>query len=153
MSSLILSKKLKGTKAISLIYEQQCTENCPIHETCEFFGKQDKCRPHAEYCASIYEAALDVCAETFNTKEGIRIGTMLIPMFSVLFRIKVEYAAIRRIVYATESGDMRVHPIVGEMRKQVAAIEKAWNNLGYKGPLPVDQQKRNVDYVDALMGE
>jgi len=150
-----LNKGVQGTKAISLIYNHTCTAKCPVRHDCEFWKENKPCEPHAEYCASIFDAALDVCAETFNTKEGVRLGTMLLPMFSLLFKLKLEYAAAQQLIYRTDNGDVKVHPIVRELRSQIAATEKMWNNLGFKENLDLSKQPsfRGTDYVGALMGE
>jgi hypothetical protein len=149
--SIELKKKIHGTKAISLIYSKSCRENCPIAEECEFFGDQG-CKPHQEYTKAVYEAALDVCGKTFNTKEGVRIGCLLIPMFSILFELQLEYSMLDRMTFMTEKGDVKMHPILSEIRKQTSCIEKLWNNLGFKEALPLINPKLgNGSYVDEIM--
>jgi hypothetical protein len=117
----------------------------------EVFG-ENGCKPHAEYTKAVYEAALDVCGKTFNTKEGVRIGCLLIPMFSILFELQLEYSTLDRLTFITEKGDVKMHPILSEIRKQTSCIEKLWNNLGFKEPLPtINPKLGNGSYVDEIM--
>lgn len=152
MANLELRKQMLNTKAVSLIYSKPCRDRCPIAEECEFYNLDKPCKPHAEYTKAVYEAALDVVGKTFNTKEGVRIGCILIPMFSILFDLQVEYSTLQRLTFMTEKGDIKIHPLVAELRKQTSAIEKMWNNLGYKEPLPTLNPKLgDGSYVDEIM--
>ena len=152
MASITLKTNIEGTKAISLIYEKTCNEDCPLAEECDFWAEDKPCKPHAQYCKSVYVAALDVCGTTFNTKEGIRLGLLLIPMFSILFQLQLEYSTLRRLTFMTEKGDIKINPLVAEIRKQISAIEKLWNNLGFKEPLPlINPKKGDGSYVDEIM--
>ena len=152
MANLELRKQMLNTKAVQLIYRKPCRDRCPIAEECQFFGDNRSCKPHAEYTKAVYEAALDVCGKTFNTKEGVRIGCLLIPMFSILFDLQVEYSTLERLTFITEKGDIKIHPLVAEMRKQTSAIEKLWNNLGFKEALPtINPKLGDGSYVDEIM--
>ena len=132
MANLELRKQMLNTKAVQLIYRKPCRDRCPIAEECQFFGENKPCKPHAEYTKAVYEAALDVCGKTFNTKEGVRIGCLLIPMFSILFDLQVEYSTLERLTFLTEKGDIKIHPLVAEMRKQTSAIENCGTIWGLK---------------------
>lgn len=150
--SLELKKKIVDTKAVMLIYNKPCRENCPIASECQFFGIDRPCKPHAEYTKAVYEAALDVCGKTFNTKEGVRIGCLLIPMFSILFDLQLEYSTLHRLTVWNDKGDVKMHPIIAEIRKQTNTIEKLWNNLGFKEPLPaINIKTGDGSYVDEIM--
>ena len=152
MANLELRKNIHGTKAVSLIYGKPCRDRCPIAEECDYFGENKPCKPHAEYTKAVYEAALDVCGKTFNTKEGVRLGCLLIPMFSILFELQLEYSMLERLTFMTEKGDIKMHPILAEIRKQTSCIEKMWNNLGFKEPLPgINPKHGDGTYVDEIM--
>jgi hypothetical protein len=152
MANIELKKQIHGTKAVSLIYAKPCRDNCPIAEDCNFYGDAKPCKPHAEYTKAVYDAALDVCGKTFNTKEGVRIGCLIIPMFSILFDLQLEYSALERMTFMTEKGDIKMHPILSELRKQTALIEKMWNNLGFKEPIPQFNPKHgDGSYADEIM--
>ena len=152
MAHLELKKRLLDTKAVALTYAKPCRDRCPIAEECDYYGLNKPCKPHTEYTRAVYDAALDVCGKTFNTKEGVRIGCLLIPMFSILFDLQLEYSMLERLSFMTEKGDIKRHPLVGEIRKQTSAIEKMWNNLGFKEPLPLINPKHgDGSYVDEIM--
>jgi hypothetical protein len=73
-------------------------------------------------------------------------------MFSILFELQIEYSTLERLTVITEKGDIKMHPILSEIRKQTSAIEKLWNNLGFKEQLPVINPKLgNGSYVDEIM--
>ena len=152
MSNLELRKRVLNTKAVALIYSKPCRDRCPIAEECEFYSVDRPCKPHAEYTKAVYEASLDVVGKTFNTKEGVRIGCMLIPMFSILFDLQLEYSTLERLAVWNDKGDVKMHPIIAEIRKQTSAIEKMWNNLGFKEPIPAMNPKLgDGSYVDEIM--
>ena len=152
MSSLELKKQMLNTKAVALTFAKPCRDRCPVAEECDMFAVGRPCKPHREYTKAVYEAALDVCGKTFNTKEGVRIGCLLIPMFTVLFDLQLEYAALESLTFVTEKGDIKMSPIVAEIRKQTSAIEKMWNNLGFKEPLPTLNPKiGDGSYADEIM--
>lgn len=152
MSSLELKKQLLDTKAVALTFAKPCRERCPMAAECDMFQVGRPCRPHREYTKAVYEAALDVCGKTFNTKEGVRIGCLLIPMFSILFDLQLEYAALERLVVMNDRGEVKMHPVISEIRKQTSAVEKMWNHLGFKEPLPeINAKLGDRSYVDEIM--
>ena len=160
-----IKRGLIGSKAFAVYMSKTCTPSCPVFELCSevsYVGEEivSICQPHKKYIKDIYDAALDVAGTTFNTKEGIRIGTLILPMFSVLFSLHAEYTAITRVVYANAKGELKVHPVLAEIRKQTAAIENLWSAIGYSEKLvPPDgpnvgknKGKGTGAYVDAMMG-
>ena len=87
MANLELKKQMLNTKAVALIYAKPCRDRCPIAEECDYYRLDKPCKPHAEYSKAVYEAALDVCGKTFNTKEGVRIGCLQIGRASCRERV------------------------------------------------------------------
>lgn len=109
-------------------------DRCPISNRCENVSIQGSiCTPQKVYLEQIYSAALDMLGVSFSTREAVRLGVHIIPLYSILFELKIAAAKLDTVwEYYGAHGDPRVNPIYKEIRDHVKTIDDMWSKLGYK---------------------
>ena len=127
---------MKTENFIALIWNANkiCdSENCPIYSRCESCNPGDICFPHKTYLEQIYSAALDMLGVSLDTRQAVRLGLHVIPLYSMLFELKLAAAGIKSVwEHYGKSQDLRVNPIFREVREQTKLIDDMWSKLGYK---------------------
>jgi hypothetical protein len=110
------------------------SEKCPIVDRCSSFsGEGEICTPQKIYLENIYSAALDMLGISFSTREAIRLGVHIIPLYGILFELKIAVAGVGSVwEYYGAHGDRKVNPIYREIREHIKVIDEMWNKLGYK---------------------
>lgn len=106
---------------------------CPIRLRCEHITGGDICIPQKNYLESIYSAALDMLGISMSTREAVRLGVHLIPLYSILFELKIASSSLKSVwEYYGANGDPRINPIYREIREHMKVIDNMWASLGYK---------------------
>ena len=107
---------------------------CPIAGRCASITSDGEiCGPQSKYLESIYSAALDMLGVSLNTREAVRLGLHIIPMYSILFDLKIALAEVQSCwTYYGKHGDIKINPIYREIRDHIKAIDDLWSKLGYK---------------------
>ena len=109
------------------------SERCPIVGRCEHETDGDVCVPQKLYLENIYSAALDMLGISFSTREAVRLGVHLLPLYGILFELKIAASNLKSIwEYYGANGDIRVNPIYKEIREHTKTIDAMWSSLGYK---------------------
>ena len=109
------------------------SERCPIVGRCEHEDNGDVCVPQKLYLENIYSAALDMLGISFSTREAVRLGVHLLPLYGILFELKIAASNLKSIwEYYGANGDLRVNPIYKEIREHTKTIDAMWSSLGYK---------------------
>jgi len=109
-------------------------ENCPISDRCPNQGSDGSiCNPQKYYLENIYSAALDMLGISITTREAVRLGLHIIPLYSILFDLKIASSAIDSIwTFTGAHGDKKINPIYKEIREHIKCIDDMWSKLGYK---------------------
>ena len=110
-------------------------DNCDISGRC-VHGEGchvDLCVPQKLYLENIYSSALDMLGISLSTREAVRLGLHIIPLYSILFDLKIAAAGLSSVwEHYGKSADRRVNPIYREIREHIGSIDKMWQSLGYK---------------------
>ena len=73
------------------------SERCPIVGRCEHETDGDVCVPQKLYLENIYSAALDMLGISFSTREAVRLGVHLLPLYGILFELKIAASNLKSI--------------------------------------------------------
>ena len=120
---------------------------CPAYLECTFVFKDsvaDLCKQREEgiavelpkcglmhnYLLSVTEIIFRNYAEDLNEAQLYRIGMGLLPQYRQLCRFQIEELGLTSVVYHTDKGDPRLHPLFTAIREQINAIEKMWGTIG-----------------------
>lgn len=131
--------------------------NCKSFDFCDFGkdGGGSKCIPQKQYLESIYSAALDMLGVSISTREAVRLGLHLIPMYAILFQLKIAASGVDSVweTYG-KYNDLRINPIYKEIREHVKTIDALWSSLGYKQLVGHGSSiDGDASYCDNMYGE
>ena len=109
-------------------------ETCAITDRCPNQGIPGSvCIPQKTYLESIYSAALDMLGVSVSTREAVRLGLHIIPLYSILFDLKIAAANVDSVwTYTGLHGDKKINPIYREIRDHIKSIDDMWCKLGYR---------------------
>jgi len=135
-------------------------ENCPISHECPYSGESEKCHVMRLYLDEMFLSALNVCGKEINSKEMIRIGVHLMPLYSTLCWLKIHFKNLDNPFYENNSG-IKVHPLLGEIRKTVQSIEQIWSKVGLKDAVTGNGKQSSMEqwlngesgYYEEMSGE
>lgn len=127
--------KMKDFTALIWHSRKICSANCDIAHRCIHIDScdGDACHPQKTYLENIYGAALDMLGISLSTREAVRLGVHLIPLYGILFDLKIAAAGLEKVwEFYGKSADRRVNPIYREIREHIKTIDSMWSSLGYK---------------------
>ena len=128
--------KTEGFTALIWHSKKICNpDKCDISLRCSHAESccSDICKPQQIYLESIYSSALDMLGLSLSTREAVRLGLHIIPLYALLFDLKMAAAGLETVwEYYGKLSDRRVNPIYREIRDHITTIDKMWSSLGYK---------------------
>ena len=93
----------------------------------------DVCVPQKVYLENIYGSALDMLGMSLSTRDAVRLGVHLVPLYALLFDLKLAASGLSEVwEYYGKSGDRKINPIYREIREHIKVIDTMWSSLGYK---------------------
>ena len=107
-------------------------KKCPIFERCEARNEKETCQLHKSYLESIFKSALDMLGVGITTREAVRLGMHIIPLYSILFELKLAVTAVSSVYIVGAKGGIGINPIYREIREQIKCIDDMWSKLGYR---------------------
>ena len=107
-------------------------ESCPIVSRCECPKEGGVCSMHKNYLESIYISAIDILGIGITTRDAVRLGMHIIPLYSILFELKLAVAACTSVYTVGRDSGIRINPIYKELREHIKCIDDMWKNLGFK---------------------
>jgi len=145
-------------------------EDCPLYEICEYVKTKqmdrekvggtyytNKCMLQGRYLKSVIRAVIQkVDAEKDVTEEGVlRLGYHILPLYAQLFKFKMWEYGNHELIYISEKGTPKVHPVYKEIREIVKTIESVWSK--FNGPGKKNKKSAgeigDLAYVDAMFHE
>jgi len=145
-------KSRTGCHAVVWNAPKMCDEDrCFIVKRCEARSNGDVCRLHKQYLESVYTSAMDMLGVGITTREAVRLGMHIIPLYSILFEMKLAVSASS--VFCTNmKGGVGINPIFREIREQIKCIDDMWGKLGYR-ELVGHATEGDADYCENLFSE
>lgn len=132
----IVVEKMKsktGCLAVAWNAPKICNgKRCPINKRCACLKKNEICQLQQSYLNSIFEAAMDMLGIGITTREAVRLGMHIIPLYSILFELKIAQAAGGSVYTLGKNGGLGINPIFREIREQIRCIDDMWSKLGYR---------------------
>ena len=127
-------KTNEGAHCVAFTAPKICGgKKCPISNRCNHRKKKSVCEVHRQYLSSIFDAAIDMLGVGITTREAVRLGMHIIPLYSILFDLKLAQVAITSNVYLVgKDGFLKINPIYKEIREQIRLIDNMWTRLGHK---------------------
>ncbi|MCK5862502.1 MAG: hypothetical protein KAH38_08455 [Candidatus Hydrogenedentes bacterium] len=142
---------------------------CPAYLDCTFQRKEEvaelleqrqnglelelpRCGIMRGYLESVTEIIFRNYAEDLTETQLYRIGMGLVPQYRQLCRLQIEELGLNSVLYTTEKGDPRMHPLLGAIREQISVVEKMWHSIGLH-KLDEDDMERSNNVYDAMNNE
>ena len=116
---------------------QDCQgEECPAFNVC-YMVKTGKCKVQKQYMRSIFDLIMHNFGKNIDEVTMYKVGMHLIPLYRILFRLKIEELSLLRPTVKGKGGAEMIHPIYKEIRETLKSIELVWKSLGlnHKRPL------------------
>lgn len=135
-----------GVYLIAWDVAEDCThEECPLYEKCAYKdhwhmkkegqgkpGYTNKCLLQQRYLKNVLHAVIEKMAlrQDNNKEQVIRMGLHITPLYAQLFKFKVWEYGNQELVYTSEKGTPKVHPVYKEIREIIKTIEGVWTKIG-----------------------
>lgn len=123
-----------------------CTqEDCPMYDRCVYKdqrhmrkkeqgkpGYTNKCLLQQRYLKNVLHAVVETMMfKNDSSKEQVvRMGLHIIPLYAQLFKFKMWEYGHEELVYTSEKGTPKVHPVYKEIREIIKTIEGVWVKIG-----------------------
>lgn len=158
---------------ISWDFAEECQgKKCCLYDICDYQnywnmrkegqgkpGYTNKCMMQQRYLKNVLHAVMEsMTKRKDSSKEAIiRMGYHMMPLYSQLFKMKLYEYANKQLVYSTDKGGPKVHPIYKEIREILKTIEGVWARIA--GPKKTRKSATEIgdgSYIEAMyeiMGE
>ncbi len=143
-------------------FVEKCAgENCPLYNICEYKdwwlmnrnrNPSDKCLMQSYYMKNVISAFLGSMKKSKMDEQAVlQMGYHLLPLYSQLFKFKCWEFANHELVYVSEKGTPKVHPVYKEIREIIKTINGVWKDLSqYKGNTKDPSDIGDESFIDAL---
>uniref|UniRef100_A0A6M3IPK1 Uncharacterized protein n=2 Tax=viral metagenome TaxID=1070528 RepID=A0A6M3IPK1_9ZZZZ len=105
---------------------------CPIYRMCTVrpITENEKCSLMRTYLESVNLVIFRNFKKQLDETQWLRVGFELIPLYKMLFRLKVHEFGRRLVEDISPKGTRSINPIFKEIRDTMAAISKMWSSIG-----------------------
>jgi len=151
-------------------FAKECTdEDCPLYHLCEYrnyahmnknhHSVTTKCMLHQRYLKNVLHAVVEKMkrSEDFNQESVIKLGYQMLPLYDQLFKFKMWEYNNEQLVYVSEKGTPKVHPVYKEIREIIKTISGIWRELGGVDKKNADPKgigdRSFIDAVHSVGGE
>lgn len=107
-----------------------CTEECPIFERCVAQNVGKLCVVEKNYLGHIIKAAVKSLPKPVSEEVLQRIGLVMLPLYSDLFRFQLEKSALASVMLG-KGVTAKIHPIFRVIRETISIIDTQWTRIGY----------------------
>ncbi len=150
-------------------------DKCIIHDVCSYKDAKStsdrptkKCGVERYYMGVVFKPFFGLVEKTKDPFVMQWVGLHIIPMYHQLIKLKKVERSLKSPMDTTIKGDVRVHPVLKEIRSVIAAIRAEWKasglmevarDEGYLGSMPaplgdgVAELEGDGSYHDSLYGE
>lgn len=123
-------------------------EDCPIHTVCPY-TRSGKCKVRREYISYVYKILMGQ-VDKDDSVAHFRIGMELVPLFLQLIDIKI-YSYGSLVSYISPKGDLKVNPLMREMRSCIRSISDTIRAL--EDSFSPDGKRKGLKGADSLIGD
>lgn len=162
----------RGENSVYMVawdFVEECThEDCPLHGICHYVdsfymrgngvnGGSNKCLMQQRYLKNVLHAVMDKIGDKkgeMNQENVIKLGYHLMPMYAQLFKFKCFEYTKPKLVYTTEKGTPKVHPVYKEIREIIKTLSGLWRDIGGDPKKRPDMGKiGDASFIDAMFEE
>lgn len=157
----------EGFYLLAWDFAKKCDgEKCPIYHLCEYKntwkmqkekqgtpGATSNCMLHQRYLKNVIHAVVEKMKNKDDvTQEGvIKLGYQLLPLYDQLFKFKMHEYANEDLIYISEKGTPKVHPIYKETREIIKTISSVWREIGGVDKAPANPKNvGDESFIDAV---
>jgi len=122
-------------------------------------GATDKCMMQQRYIRNVISAFMSVANKSqkeidIGEDNVIKLGYELIPLYAQLFKFKCFEYTNKDVVYMTEKGTPKVHPVYKEIRETIKTIAGVWKDVVPRKDAKKADPKGVGDtaFIDAVYG-
>lgn len=135
-----------GLYLIAWDFAEECKgEECELFDRCVYkkywhmkkdgqgkAGYTNKCLMQQRYLKNVLHAVVEtmVTKQDMSKQQVVRLGLHIIPLYAQLFKFKKWEYGHEELVYVSEKGTPKVHPVYKEIREIIKAIEGVWTKIG-----------------------
>jgi hypothetical protein len=154
----------QGFYLLAWDFADLCTgQECPLADICEYRGRRiggkdnPKCKMQQRYLKNVMSAVVSkLHRKNEVTEEGvIKLGYHMLPLYAQLFKFKCyEYRGGHDLVYTSDKGTPKVHPVYKEIREIIKTITGVWKEIGGADTQGLDpSQVGSRSFTEALYGQ
>ncbi len=135
MGNLKVSKGFVGEGENKLLlYSWDVVEECdrtvcPAARLCSYSPNSQKCPVMLQYLKSSVLILFRNYEETLDEVKLYKLGMHLLPLYRILFRLKLAEVGVRQVVNVNDKGAYSVHPIYREIRETIRTILMVWDSV------------------------
>ena len=107
-----------------------CMEDCPIFERCAAQNVGELCVVEKNYLGYVVKSAVKSLPKPVSEEILLRIGIIMLPLYSDLFRAQLEKSALNRVMLGS-GVSAKVHPIYRLIRETISTIDTQWLKIGF----------------------
>lgn len=141
--------------------------DCPVFDICEYKkywqmkqedlgkpGVTNKCMLQQRYMKHVIHAVMEhLNTGKMNQKDILKMGYHILPLYSQLFKFKLWEYGNSELVYISEKGTPKVHPVYKEIREIIKTITMIWKDMSgdARNPRKADMDKiGDSSFIDAM---
>ena len=127
-------------------FAKECEgDKCPIHHLCKYKeswkmkpekqgqpGATSNCLLHQRYLKNVMHGVIQKMqsSKDFTQESVLKLGYQLLPLYDQLFKFKMWEYGNQQLVYVSEKGTPKVHPVYKEIREIIKSITGVWREIG-----------------------
>lgn len=125
-------------------------EECPATSMCPYL-REGRCRVGLTYMKAAVDVIIRNFASELDEPRLYQIGMHLLPLYRMLFKLKIEEIGVERAVTSGRYGP-KANPIYKEIRETIKLLMMAWKSLGLDPTKGSIVPKENIFDIDSEDG-
>lgn len=152
-------EKLKKTYPVWSATPNCILTQCPAYHACPYDKEAaQKCQLILKYLRTCELMVVDNFYEQLDESQLFRIGMHLMPLYKQLVRLKIVEMGVTTLEDIGLRGQIKIHPVLKEIRETLRAIDQQWTLLGLDEKLKapeIDDKGKVIDlnYYDRMEKE
>lgn len=122
-----------------------CIGGCNRYSHCDERSDDGICLIAKEYMTHTINSIFPILRENLNPVTTFKAGLLLLPLYRMLCRLKIDEMGVGSTMYETARGEWKMYPIFAEIRKTISSIDRVWSSMGLSVP--------NISYACDLSGD
>lgn len=114
---------------------QNCIgDRCRVYRDCPYGAAlPEKCTIEQKYMEAVIGSIKEIIGKAMDQAICNKISLHLLPLFQQLVRFQLFAYSVSDVVYTTQAGVIKPHPIFKEIRDTIKSIEMTQRSLGIDG--------------------